>query len=48
MDFSHNSISEIFYVDGAESILTRSQKETLSSAAAPLAGSKALVIRFKE
>lgn len=36
MDFSHNSISEIFFVDGAESTLTRSQKETLSSAAAHL------------
>jgi len=36
MDFSHNSVSEIFFVDGAESTLTRSQKETLSSAAAHL------------
>lgn len=34
MDFSHNSVSEIFFVDGAESSLTRDQKETLSSAAA--------------
>ena len=36
MDFSHNSVNEIFFVDGAESTLTRSQKETLSSAAAHL------------
>ena len=34
MDFKDNSISEIFFVDGAESALTRDQKETLSSAAA--------------
>ena len=34
MDFRDNSISEIFFVDGAESALTRDQKETLSSAAA--------------
>ena len=34
MDFTDNSISEIFFVDGAESALTRDQKETLSSAAA--------------
>ena len=34
MDFSDNNVSEIFFVDGAETALNRDQKETLSSAAA--------------
>lgn len=34
MEFRDNSISEIFFVDGAESALNRDQKDTLSSAAA--------------
>ena len=34
MDFSDNNVNEIFFVDGAETALTRDQKETLSSAAA--------------
>jgi hypothetical protein len=34
MDFSDNNVSEIFFVDGAEIVLNRDQKETLSSAAA--------------
>lgn len=36
MDFSSNNKSEIFFVDGAEALLNRDQKETLSSAAAHL------------
>ena len=34
LDFSDNNANEIFFVDGAETALTRDQKETLSSAAA--------------
>lgn len=36
MDFGDNNVSEIFFVDGAETALTQNQKETLSSAAAHL------------
>lgn len=34
MDIGSNNVNEIFFVDGAETALTRDQKETLSSAAA--------------
>lgn len=34
MDFSDNNVNEILFVDGAETALTRDQKETLSSASA--------------
>jgi len=36
MNFEHNGVSEIAFVDGAEVALTHEQKETLSSAAAHL------------